>query len=163
MACFVAPATVAVVTTIVRKVVQKREGTSAAQSAGHSSSEISGKWTQRLGWLNTMLWGGTVMLVLDHILSGELIARPPFLTALSAPAQTGAVLREILVTGGAMTAAVFVVWGVMIVCVELRAKAVAERSLAPDKKPDASRPDPLGYRDVSGFSSSSHSLLMHAR
>jgi hypothetical protein len=123
MACFVAPATVAVVTTIVRKVAQKREGTAATQSAGHSCTKVSGKWTVRLGWLNTMLWGGTIMLVLDHILSGELTVRPPFLTALSAPLQTGAVLREILVTGGAMTAAVFVAWGIMIVCVELRAKA----------------------------------------
>jgi hypothetical protein len=123
MACFVAPATVALVTTVVRKVAEKREGTSTAQRTDHSSTKVSGKWTQRLGWLNAMLWGGTIMLVLDHILSGELIARPPFLTALSAPIQTGAVLREILVTGGAITAAVFVAWGIMIVCIELRSKA----------------------------------------
>jgi hypothetical protein len=123
MACFVAPATVAVVTTVVRKVVQKREATSTTQRAVHSSTGISGKWTQRLGWLNTMLWGGTIMLVLDHLISGELTLQPPFLTALQTPATTDAMLREILVTGGAMTAAVLVVWAAMVVVVERRARA----------------------------------------
>lgn len=122
MACFVAPATVAIVTTVVRKVVEKREGVSAAQPAGRPTTKVSGKWTQRLGWLNLMLWGGTVMLVLDHLISGELVPWAPFLTALEAPGAVGPLVREILVTGGAMTAAVFAAWAVMIVCVELRAK-----------------------------------------
>jgi hypothetical protein len=126
MACFVAPATVAVVTTVIRKVAQKKEGACATEHASSAPTTTLGKWTRRLGWLNTMLWGGTVMLVLGHILSGELIARPPFLTALSAPLQAGALLREILVTGGTMTAAVFVVWGIMVVAAELRAKPKAK-------------------------------------
>jgi hypothetical protein len=126
MACFVAPATVAVVTTIARKVVEKKEGASKAQLAERATAKVAGRWTQRLGWLNTMLWGGTIMLVLDHILSGELTAQPPFLTALQTPAQIGPMLREILVTGGAMTAAVFVAWAIMIVYVEVRAKAKAK-------------------------------------
>jgi hypothetical protein len=123
MACFVAPAAVAVVTSIARKVVEKKEGASAVQRPEGTTTKVVGKWTQRLGWLNTMLWGGTIMLVLDHALSGELSAQPPFLTALQTPAQIGPMLREILITGGAMTAAVFVAWAIMIVYVEARAKA----------------------------------------
>jgi hypothetical protein len=123
MACFVAPATVAIVTTVARKVVAKREGVSAARQADGRVAQVSGKWTQRLGWLNTMLWGGTIMLVLDHLISGELTLQPPFLTALQTPATTDAMLREILVTGGAMTAAVLVVWAAMILLVERRAQA----------------------------------------
>ncbi len=123
MACFVAPATVALATTAVRKVVQKREAKVATEHAETSAAELSGKWTQRLGWLNTMLWGGTIMLVLDHLISGELTFQPPFLTALQTPAQVGPMLREILVTGGAMTGAVLVVWAGMIVVSVLRVKA----------------------------------------
>lgn len=123
MACFVAPASVAIVTTVVRKVVQKREGVSAAQQADRPATKVSGKWTQRLGWLNLMMWGGTIMLVLDHLLSGELTLSPPFLTAIETPGAVGPMVREILVTGGAMTAAVFAAWAIMIVVAELRAKA----------------------------------------
>jgi hypothetical protein len=122
MACFVAPATVAIVTTVVRKVVQKKEGASAVRQAGGRMVTVSSKWTQRLGWLNLMLWGGTVMLVLDHLLSGELVPWPPFLTALDTPGQLGPMLREILITGGAMTAAVIAVWAIMVVVIEARAK-----------------------------------------
>jgi hypothetical protein len=123
MACFVAPATVAIVTTVVRKVVEKNEGVPAARQADRPVAKSSGRWTQRLGWLNTMLWGGTIMLVLDHLLSGELSLSPPFLTAIETPGAVGPMVREILVTGGAMTAAVFVAWAIMIVYVELRARA----------------------------------------
>jgi hypothetical protein len=123
MACFVAPAAVAIVTTVARKVVEKREGVSATERADGRATNISGRWTQRLGWLNAMLWGGTIMLVLDHLITGELTLQPPFLTALQTPAQADAMFREILVTGGAMTAAVFAVWALMIVVVELRSKA----------------------------------------
>jgi hypothetical protein len=107
MACFVAPATVAIITTVTRKIVEKKEGTRTTENAGRTAGSVSGKWTRRLGWLNTMLWGGTIMLVLDHILSGEFIL------------QT----REILVTGGAITAAVVVAWVIMVVYVELRSRA----------------------------------------
>jgi hypothetical protein len=123
MACFVAPAAVAIVTTVVRKVVEKREGTSPVRPADGRSVAVAGKWTQRLGWLNLMLWGGTLMLVLDHLISGELVPWPPFLTAIDTPGQVGPMLREILITGGAMTAAVIAAWAIMVVVVEARAKA----------------------------------------
>ena len=132
MACFVAPAAVAVVTTVTRKIVQRRETDSSAPQAQTSKVKQCGKWTQRLGWLNTMLWGGTVMLVLDHILSGELTARPPFLTALGEAGQASVVINEILVVGGAMTGAVFVVWGIMIAAAELRTRAKVKAKPAQD-------------------------------
>ena len=47
MACFLAPAGVAIVTTVIQKVVKKREG-AAALAEGQSAS-TKGKWTQRLG------------------------------------------------------------------------------------------------------------------
>ena len=127
MACFVAPAGVAVVTTIIKKVVEKRELAAEAQPNKQSASKAPGKWVERLGWLNLMLWGGTLMLVLDHLIAGELVPWSPFLTALETPGQASALLKEIAITGGAMTAGVFVVWAIMVIVVEARAKAKLAR------------------------------------
>jgi hypothetical protein len=128
MACFIAPAGVALVTTVVRKIVEKRENDPSGRGAERRPDKMPGKWTQRLGWLNTMLWGGVVMLVLEHVVNGELVPWPPFLTAMQTPEGAGAALREIAVIGGGMTAAVFVVWAVMVLVAELksRAKRVSE-------------------------------------
>ena len=50
------------------------------------AAEMPGKWTQRLSWLNLMLWGGTLMLVLrSPDLRRARPFRPPFLTALETP------------------------------------------------------------------------------
>lgn len=129
MACFVAPAGVAVVTTVARKIVQKREKAAAEQQKNGRTEGVHtpGRWTRRLGWLNTMLWGGTLMLILDHLLSGELVPWPPFLTALETPDLIGPMLREIAVVGGSMTAAVFAAWTIMVVWDESRARTKAKR------------------------------------
>ncbi len=120
MACFVAPAAVAVVTTVAQKIARKKED---ATSENHGSHNM-GKWTQRLRWLNTMLWGGTILLALEHLWHGEVTLRPPFLTALQNPEATGVMLREIAIYGGSMTAAVLVVWGIMVGVAEIRTRAV---------------------------------------
>lgn len=131
MACFIAPAAAAVVTTIVQKVVQKKEET----SAGERAEKTSGKWTQRLRWLNTMLWGGTVLLALEHVWHGELVPWPPFLTAMETSGGVGPMLREIATYGATMTAAVFVIWGVMVwiaVAAERRAGAAKASAVEPE-------------------------------
>jgi hypothetical protein len=110
MACFIAPAAVAVVTTIVQKVVKNKEDAAAGQQA----EKTTGKWTQRLRWLNTMLWGGTLLLALEHVWHGELVPWPPFLTAMETSGGVGPMLREIATYGATMTAAVLVIWGVMV-------------------------------------------------
>ena len=54
MACFIVPATEAVVTTIVQKAVKKKE-----DSAG---IEKTLRFSEKLKWLNGMLWGGSGLL-----------------------------------------------------------------------------------------------------
>jgi len=119
MACFVAPAATAIVTTVVQKVVEKREGDRTPEQA----EKIRGRWSQRLRWLNTMLWGGTALLALEHVWHGELVPWPPFLTAMQTPGETGPMLHEILTYGVTMTAVVIVAWGIMVGVAELRARA----------------------------------------
>ena len=133
MACFVAPAAVAIVTTVAQRVVKKKE----ARAAGHGGAQAASvaqvsadKWSRRLSWLNTMLWGGVVLLCLEHIWHGEVVPWPPFLTAMETPGAVGPMLKEIATVGGAMTAVIFAVWGIMIGAVELlgrRAKSVDVR------------------------------------
>ncbi len=112
MACFVVPLGEAIVTTVVQKVVEKSE----------KKSGISATWSKRLSWLNTMLWGGSLMLVIDHAINGEIIATPPFFIALGDTTSTAIMLREIATTGVAMAATVTAVWGILVLVAEVRSR-----------------------------------------
>lgn len=65
--------------------------------------------------LELMLWGGTAMLIVDHLMTGELVPYPPFLTAMNNPADTATMFHEIATTGVLMTVLVFAIWVGMIV------------------------------------------------
>ena len=125
MACLLVPMAEAIVTTVVQKVVEHREKKAGIEKAVNAGI----KWSRRLSWLNKMLWGGTIMLALDHILSGEIIFRPPFFTALANPAT---MLHEMATVGVAMAAAVTVVWGIMVLIAEVKTRVVpgAKRTLS---------------------------------
>jgi len=110
---------VAVVTTVVQRVVRKKE----AATAGGRADVMVGKWTQRLRWLNTMLWGGSALLALEHVWHGEVVLRPPFLTAVETPGGVGSVFHEMLTYGLTMTAVVVAAWGIMVGVAELRSRA----------------------------------------
>jgi hypothetical protein len=127
MACFIVPLGEAIVTTIVQKAVEKRE-----KKAGSEKTVNTGlTWDRRLSWLNKMLWGGSVMLVIDHIWNGEIILRPPFLTAMENPSNIAPMLKEITTLGVAMAACVTVVWGIMILVAELKTRAMSRVTTAP--------------------------------
>lgn len=106
MACFLAPATAAIITTSISK-------------------KIPAKY--HLEWLNTMLWGGVVMLIAEHIINGEIIMYPPFLTAIQNPANTPKVIQEIITVGGTMTVAVFFVWIAMVLAVNISPRLLKKK------------------------------------
>jgi len=93
MACFLAPTTAAIITTSLRKKIPQK---------------------YHLEWLNAMLWGGVVMLAVEHIAHKEIVPYPPFLTAMKNPADLPLMLKEIATIGLPMTIAIFAVWGIMI-------------------------------------------------
>jgi hypothetical protein len=121
MACFLVPGGEAIVVTVVKKVVEKRE----KKAAEEGTEKTGGKWTQRLGWLNNLLWGGVILLALEHVWHGEIVPWPPFLTAMESASETSTMLHEIATYGVAMAVVVTVVWAIMVVVAELRAKAKA--------------------------------------
>lgn len=93
MACFLAPTAAAIITTSIRK-------------------KIPSKY--HLEWLNAMLWGGAVMLAVEHVTHGEIVPFPPFITAMQNPADIPVMLSELATVGGAMTLAIVLVWAVMV-------------------------------------------------
>lgn len=119
MACFLVPAGGAIVTTVVQKVVEKRE----RKAGGEKAKKTGLTWSRRLSWLNKMLWGGTILLALEHIWHGEVVPWPPFLTAMETPSEVAPMLHEMATFGVAMAITVTAVWGIMILVAELKAKA----------------------------------------
>ena len=93
MACFIAPLIEAVAVTALRK---SRPG------------------NKHLPDLEKMLWGGTLMLIVDHVINGELTWRFPFITALGTSGGWEIVLREILTVGVPMAAVLTLAWGVWV-------------------------------------------------
>jgi len=100
MACFIAPMSLAIVTTLFRKKIPE---------------------TFKIGWLNIMLWGGVIMLAIEHIAHQEVILYPPFLTAMQNPADIPIMLQEMATVGGSMTIAILLSW-IVLVAVSLRMK-----------------------------------------
>jgi hypothetical protein len=127
MACFLVPAGEAVVTTVVQKVVENRE----KKAGGERTKKAGSSWSRRLSWLNKMLWGGTILLALEHIWHGEVVPWPPFLTAMANPAEVAPMLHEMATIGVAMAVFVTIVWGIIVMVVELRTKAMPEAKVKP--------------------------------
>ena len=93
MACFIAPMSLAIVTTVFRKKIPEN---------------------LKIGWLNVMIWGGVIMLAVEHIAHGEVVLFPPFLTAMQTPAEIPVMLQEMATIGGTMTIAIVCIWLVMV-------------------------------------------------
>lgn len=104
MACFIVPATEAVVTTMVEKFAKGKE-------SKEDSDKI--KFSTKLSWLNKMLWGGSVLLAFEHIWHGEVVPFFPFLTAVK-DGNTAEMLGEMKSVGVTMAVVVTFAWFIMV-------------------------------------------------
>lgn len=123
MACFVVPMAEAIVVTVVKKIVEKKEKKAGVK--GTSQTGLS--WSRKLGWLNNLLWGGVLLLALEHLWHGEIVPWPPFLTAVNNPADVGPMLHEVATIGTAMAIFVTIVWGIMVLIANQKAKAISQK------------------------------------
>ncbi|MFA4991049.1 MAG: hypothetical protein WC569_00510 [Candidatus Omnitrophota bacterium] len=96
MACFAVPTAAAIVTTVIGKKIPEK---------------------YHINWLNSMLWGGVVMLAVEHIAHKEVVLYPPFLTA-----GLSEVLPEMMKVGIPMTLAIFLIWGIMVAAAAIAGK-----------------------------------------
>ncbi len=99
MACFIVPLVQAAATTVYRK-------RHAAEIAAPDASALK----YRIPDLEKMLWGGTLMLIVDHVINGELTWRFPFFTALDQVGGDSVMLHEMLTVGVPMSLALTAAW-----------------------------------------------------
>jgi hypothetical protein len=116
MACFLVPGSEAIVTTIVQKVVGKERAEKL-----------------KLKWLNIMLWGGVIVLAVEHIWHGEVVPWMPFLTAMEDPAEVGPMLSEMATVGTAMAIAITVAWAGLVILTSVLSKRAIQKNI--DTKP----------------------------
>ena len=128
MACFLVGGGEAIVVSAIRAAVKKKEmekGIVDAQGNQLTDASESGIcWTHKIGWLMNMLWGGVILLCIEHMWHGEVVPFPPFLTAMNDPSEIPVMLGEMSTVGVGMCVMVTVVWVVAI----LVADAVVKRA-----------------------------------
>lgn len=99
MCCFLVPLAQAVATTVYRKVRNSGE---------------------KVRTLEKMLWGGSIMLIVDHIINGELTWQYPFFTALTDAGGASVFLRELLTVGVPISLVITAIWGIWALISERR-------------------------------------------
>ena len=112
MACFLVPATEAIITTIAAKVISSKEKEKSVKitlSDGSVQETTKIKFSTKLGWLNKLLWGGSALLMFEHLWHGEIVPFFPFLTAVE-NGETAEMLAEMGSAGVMMAVLVRVVW-----------------------------------------------------
>lgn len=121
MACFLVPATEAVVTTVAEHIVRNREDKDiqSPQTEDHDIPKV--RFSEKLSWLNKMLWGGSALLAFEHVWHGEVIPVFPFLTAVQ-NGETGDMLAEMGTAGVGMAVLVTLIWGGMVAASEVIAR-----------------------------------------
>ena len=115
MACFLVPAAEAVITTAAAKAVRSSEKHEETGFSVHGTAEEAVRipFSEKLGWLNRMLWGGSALLAFEHVWHGEVVPFFPFLTAVE-NGETAGMLAEMGSTGVMMAVTVTAVWGCML-------------------------------------------------
>ena len=123
MACFLVSAAEAVVVKAVEQTVEKKE--EAAEAA--AEREVRIPWSRKLKWLSHMLWGGVILLAFEHVWHGEVVAWPPFLTAMSDPGATAEMLHEMATVGVCMALLITAVWFGVCKVADVLARRTAEQ------------------------------------
>ncbi len=132
MACFLVPATEAVIVTVATQILLAHEAKilpKFKREAGASSSSAEEKvpFSKKLRWLSNLLWGGAFLLAFEHVWHGEVVPWFPFLTAASNPADASVMLHEMSTVGVTMAVLVTAVWVGMV----LVSSAMEKRPLQP--------------------------------
>ena len=122
MACFIVPATEAIITTVATKILKKKGSESSIRFAG------------KLNKLNGLLWGGSGLLAFEHLWHGEITPFFPFLTATADAESTQRMLYEMSTSGVAMAAVVTAVWAVSVILENIIKKKSAEPVLQEEKQ-----------------------------
>jgi hypothetical protein len=117
MACFIVPTVEAIVVTVLKKVVEKKEKKPEEVDIvldGVAEKAYKTPFSRKLKWLTNLLWGGSALLAFEHVWHGEVVPWFPFLTAAADPADAAEMLHEMATVGVSMAALVTLVWLAML-------------------------------------------------
>ncbi|MEM0440410.1 MAG: hypothetical protein QXG52_03055 [Candidatus Caldarchaeum sp.] len=113
MACFLLPLTVAVLLSL--------------------AFVLSDEFRERIHLLNLLMWGCAIGLVADHVITGELVFHPPFLTGWNPAAGITSLVEEIVFTGGIITLSLTAFWSILTVAPKLT-KAFVFQKIRPTQR-----------------------------
>lgn len=116
MACFIAPVAESIVVGFLEFKAKKKERTENIEHVEFDdtvSKKTVGKYSQKLYLLRTMLTVGSIILILQHIYTGELIASFPFFTAIL-NGNVIPMLLEIVTEGGLICLGITALWTVIV-------------------------------------------------
>ena len=121
MACFTVTAVAAIGTAVARHIVKhnekKNDLTKVEPIEYKFGSEV--KWSKKLGYLELALFSGSFVLALEHILHGEVVPYPPFLTAAGEGAEAVTeMLTEMGTVGVAMLGIIAAAWAIGVLVVD---------------------------------------------
>lgn len=119
MACFIVSAAEAAVVTAVEKIEEKKE---QATPESEETTAVKIPLSRKLKWLSYMLWGGSFLLMFEHVWHGEVTPWFPFLNAMSDKAEMMTMLHEMATVGVAMAVLVTVVWAGICVTADIIVK-----------------------------------------
>ena len=107
MACFIVPLVLGTILSILKKLVSK------------TAEKL------KLDILATMMFGGSIVLMIEHMWHGEVVPWPPFLTAMKDPSEWAVAVSEMSTVGTAMSLAVTGTWASMLLINKFRVKMVS--------------------------------------
>lgn len=121
MACFVVSASVGVGVAVARHVVKHHEKKLELEGKTKEVSKFGSdtKWSKKLGILELMLFTGSFILAIEHIIHGEIVPFPPFFTAAASYDSAIEMLQEMGTVGTAMLGILVVAWAVTITLLDL--------------------------------------------
>ncbi|WP_406043285.1 hypothetical protein [Succinimonas sp.] len=97
MCCFFVPGAEAIALSAVSFILKRGH---------HDKHDEKGIFSQKLAYhltrLSHLLYGGSLLLALEHIWHGEIMFAPPFITAMQSPEDTAVMLEEMSTAGVSM-------------------------------------------------------------
>lgn len=120
MACFTVSLVGAIGVSVARHIVKHHEKKLVLEGKEKAPEKFGSdvKWSTKLAYLEGTLFAGSAMLAGEHIIHGEVVPFPPFLTAASSPEATSEMLHEIATIGVAMLGALVLAWAIGVFVVD---------------------------------------------